>query len=314
MAACGGKHRRALRRALIALTALVLLLSLCITAAPRLDPNTSLPGWSRIFSAAGLLPGQPEGESVHVLNVGQGTAVLVISGGHAMLVDAGPGADGGRTVTRYLRQMGVERLDLVIATHAHEDHIGALSAVVQKFPVERLVMSQTRPEAEEDAAAYDRVRNACADRGITPTAPRAGMRYTVGGFAVELLYADAAAAEENNRSAVTRITDGKSVLLLMGDAEQPVEEALITSGTDLRADILVAGHHGSKTSTTSAFLQAVRPGYVVFSAGEDNSFGHPAPEVLDRAQDCGARCLRTDVNGTVVFRLWDGKRTLETEW
>src|SRR5438105_2786687 len=251
---------------------------------------------------------------VTFLAVGQGdAAVLQLPGGGALLVDGGgdlrglapPGADVGTgTVLPALAELGVSRLDAVVLTHPHPDHAGGLFAVLDRVPVGELWMTgEPGP-----GSLGDLLRAKARERSVPVRVPGPETR-TMGGARVEVLRSGwSAARSTNDNSIVLRVVHGTVSILLAGDVEALAEAELAQSGLDLRSDLLKAGHHGSRTSTTDAFLRAVHPSHVVFSVGAHNPFGFPHLEVADRVRSSGAAGWRTDRGA--VTAVSDG-RTLQ---
>lgn len=234
------------------------------------------------------------------IDVGQGDAIGVRTpSGRWLLVDAGPtsgGADAGLTrVIPYLRTRGVRRLEAVILTHPDEDHAGGLSSVLAHVP--------TRVVLDPGFAAGQRGHMAGLDEARRAQVPwrraQKGDSWTTDGVAFHVLSPGpptAADRSPNDWSVVLRITYGEFDALLMGDADYRIEAELLDQG---KVEVLKVGHHGSRTSTSAEFVEAVSPDYALISAGARNRYGHPHPQVLDRLEDAGARVLRTDCQGTV---------------
>lgn len=237
--------------------------------------------------------------SVSFLDVGQGDAILIQSpGGVDMLIDGG--AD--RSVLRELpKKLGVldRTIDFVIATHPDMDHIGGLSDVLSRYTVSYVV----QPGIPSDTSAAKRFEEAVLNEpNVESIIARRGMRFDLGGgvFA-EVLYPDrdVSQLETNTGSIVMRITYGETDFILTGDAPISIEDWIVSSyGTQLKSEVLKAGHHGSRTSTGDKFIKAVEPDIVIISAGKDNSYGHPHPEVVRRIEESGAEMLAT-FEGTI---------------
>ena len=249
---------------------------------------------------------------VTFLAVGQGDAAIVqLPGGHALLVDGGgdlrglapPGLDvGSRIVLPALAELGVSRLDAMVLTHPHPDHAGGLFAVLDQWRVGELwVTGEAGP-----GRLGDLLRERARALGVPVREPAPGSR-EIGGVRVEILRSGwHPARSTNDNSLVLRLVHGQVAILLAGDVEALAEAELAQSGRDLRADVLKAGHHGSRTSSTDAFLRAVRPSHVVFSVGAHNPFGFPHPEVVERVRTFAAGTWRTD--GGAVTAVSDGHR------
>jgi competence protein ComEC len=245
-----------------------------------------------------------------VLDVGHGDAiVLTLPEGQRVLVDGGglPATSfdvGERVVLPYLLDHGGRRVDAVIVTHADYDHIGGLPTIVDSLAVGEVWESGPRWERP----AYRRLRETARNRGVPVRRLRAGESFRWGGVQWEILAASGAPdrstpEEENDRSIVIRLTSGESTLLLTGDAGEDLERALLSSGVPLAADVLKVAHHGSESSTSGRFLEAVRPRFAIVSARARADWPLPSPRVLDRLRDAGVPYARTDVDGAITVRL-----------
>jgi len=222
---------------------------------------------------------------VTVLDVGQGLAVLVRDGGNAVLYDAGP--PDGAVIAALSRVGQRSHLDAVVLTHDDSDHTGGLTRLRQRYEVDAVLAA---PYARTvDARAFD-----IGDRIYVSD------RTTIEVLSPPLDPPGSDDASDNNRSLVLLVTIGERRILLPADIEAATEGDLVASGVDLRADALVVPHHGSKTSSTATFLDAVQPSVAVISVGASNSYGHPHPDVLGRYEE--ALLLRTDVHGDVTIR------------
>jgi competence protein ComEC len=243
---------------------------------------------------------------VHFIDVGQGDCTLIAADGHYMLVDGGERGNEEK-VTNYLRSQGVQRLDYVIATHPHSDHIGGLAyGVLEAFPVGVVIAPQLSPENTPTTQTYERFLRAVealTKQGTKAVYAKPGTEYMLGGAAFTILGPLREDGENyNNDSVALRATYQNTSVLLCGDAEKPAEQALIASwGAALGSNILKAGHHGSKTSSTESFLRTVSPQALVISCGLSNTYGHPSRDILDRAKRFGIAVSRTDIDGTIVF-------------
>jgi competence protein ComEC len=257
-----------------------------------------------------------------VLDVGQGDSLFVVSPlGETLLIDGG-GAFGGfpgheesrgsdpgeEAVSPYLWSRGFKKIDVVALTHAHQDHLGGLNAILENFQIARLWLGR-----KVNNPALARLEALARERNISVEYETRGKRFSLDEVQGEFLWpeistADAATAAKNNDSLVLRLKYRNRTLLLPGDAEKQPEHAMLEENSgDLHADVLKVGHHGSKNSTTQEFLDAVAPTIAIISSGEDNPYGHPSPELLERLKTSGARVLRTDRDGAVHI-LTDGDR------
>lgn len=242
---------------------------------------------------------------VHFLDVGQGDCILVqFPGGQNMLVDAGKNDSAG-AIVNYLKKAGVSKLDFVVGTHPHEDHIGSLDVVVKTFAIGEVFM----PKVTTNTKTFRDVLAAVKDKGLKITTAKAGVNILrTDNLSVDIIAPHGTQYESlNNYSAVVKITYGQVSFLLTGDAEEQSEaEMLASSVASLKADVLKVGHHGSKTSTSTPFLKAVAPKYAVISLAADNEYHYPHKVTLDKLRKAGVKILRTDEKGTIVFST-DGK-------
>ena len=240
------------------------------------------------------------------IDVSQGDSLLVIlPGGETMLVDGGGRLVYGRqrkanldigedVVSPYLWSRGIRRLDIMVATHSHQDHIGGLAAIMSNFRPKEL-WTGANPPAELLVLARR--------LGIPSSEKHPTGRVELSGATLEVLAPAADYTSDkpgNNDSLVLRIGYGERSFLLTGDMERSIEAKLLATGANLHADVLKVGHHGSRTSSTEAFLNAVSPSVALISAGYENSFGHPHPDVLKRLSERHAAVLRTDLDGLVT--------------
>ncbi|HKB07799.1 MAG TPA: DNA internalization-related competence protein ComEC/Rec2 [Candidatus Polarisedimenticolia bacterium] len=245
------------------------------------------------------------------LDVGQGDAILLVfPGGPTMLVDAGGFTRsefdvGAKVVAPALRKLGHLKLDILAITHAHRDHLGGAMSILRSFSPRSVWLGRMPGEG----AALTLERQA-ARQGIPVLFPRRGVTIMMGGVRVEVLNPGAGVPARgpaiNDDSLVLRLTFGNRRVLLTGDLESGLERILTDEGRDVGADLLKVGHHGSRTSTSAAFLERVRPGLAVISVGSANPWGHPDAEVLRRLQAAGVALYRTDRDGAVAFTT-DGR-------
>ncbi|MFX4262938.1 ComEC/Rec2 family competence protein [Pelotomaculum propionicicum] len=239
---------------------------------------------------------------VHFLDVGQGDSIFVqLPNGHNMLVDAGP-REAGTDVVNYLKKAGVKKIDYLVATHPHEDHIGGMTAIIRRFDIDRVYM----PRVTYTTKVYEDLLKGIQAEGLKINAASDGVEIiNSGGLRAEMIAPNSAAYEEiNNYSTVIKLSFGKTGFLLTGDAESQSEREMLADGYSLEADVLKVGHHGSYSSTSPAFLNAVRPKYSVISCGAGNDYGFPHAATLQKLR--GIQLFRTDLDGDVVFET-DGE-------
>lgn len=232
---------------------------------------------------------------IHYIDVGQGDATLIGSGGHTMLIDCGQN-DQGTALQLYLTKQGVERLDYLVLTHPDADHIGGADVIITKFEIDTVFMS----DYEKDNKTYREVIDALDAKGLSWSVPQPGEVYPLGEAQFTILAPNREYDDPNNASIALLFQNGENTFLFTGDAEEEAENDILANGLSVRADVYKAGHHGSDTASSEAFLEAVSPEYALISCGEGNSYGHPHAEVLNRLRAMGVKVFRTDEQGSII--------------
>jgi len=235
---------------------------------------------------------------IHFIDLGQADGILLQSTKNAVLIDGGEHKTQN-TLINYLQNTGITVLDYIVATHPHSDHIGGLAAVIQQFDVKNILM----PDVTHTTATFQSFLTAIENKNIPVTIPAVGDKITTGVIGLTVLAPAQNFDNLNNASLVLRLTHGRTSFLFTGDAEVQSEIEMINSGLNLRSNVLKAGHHGSRTSTSFDFLDAVQPKIVVVTCGRKNSYGHPHREFLERINQPKRKItlLRTDEMGTIVM-------------
>jgi competence protein ComEC len=249
---------------------------------------------------------------VTVLDVGQGDSLFVsFPGGHTMLIDGGgvlgsfhsggmrSGIDiGEEVVSPYLWSRGLQQIEVVALTHAHQDHLGGLTAVLENFRVRELWLGR-----DVSSDAYRNILGIARERGVRIVHLKQGDSFAREGVSGTILWPENVSGDQaakNDDSLVMRLTDGSQSLLLPGDIELPSERTILEEELPLNANFLKVAHHGSKTSTIDPFLAGVHPAIAAISVGKDNGFGHPSPEVIEKLESEGVRVYRTDRDGAIT--------------
>lgn len=232
---------------------------------------------------------------VHFIDVGQGDSIFIESpDGKTMLIDGGV-KGAGEEIVAYLKEQGVDKLDAVVATHPDADHIGGLIAVLNSIEIEQFYDSgkvHTSQTFEEMLTLID-------TKNIPYHVPKTGDMITFDeAVSVKVINADETASDNNDASIVLKVSYGDVSFLLTGDAGVALEKEMLAQ--DVKATVLKAGHHGSNTSSSQSFIQAVHPEVTVLSYGEDNKYGHPHKEVVERLQAVGSKIYATAEAGTVI--------------
>ncbi len=295
-----------------ALTAFCLLVGAYLGISGQVD---GAPTWDDLYEALGI-GSQPEGlaglpsdaQAVHFIDVGQADATLLQSGQEYCLVDAGE-ADSEEALLNYLDQQGVTRLKLLVMSHPHADHIGSMKAVLEHIPVEQVLLPDFDKAPYPTTRTFERVMETIAAQQIPVVTAQAGQTFSIGEATLTVVADGIETDNYNDLSQVLSYTAPGLSVVLSGDGEKTVEEAALAAGGVPQADVFKAAHHGSNTSNTMEFLQAIRPQFVVVSCGVDNSYGHPHKEPMQRFKMAGAQVLRTDQDGTVVIAA--GEQGLE---
>jgi competence protein ComEC len=231
---------------------------------------------------------------VDFIDVGQGDGILIQSSdGTNVVIDGG---EQGSGELPYLQSKNIKRVDMMVATHPHSDHIGGLVDVLNAIPVSKVV-TNGQPHT---TGVYEKFLDGIANAKAEYIEAKRGDTLQAGNLTLQVLSpVSAASGDFNNNSLVLRLVVGKVTFLFTGDAQMDAEASLIAANLPLKADILKVGHHGSHTSSSMSFLSQVKPAVAVYMAGVDNQYGHPHSETIASLNSIGAKIYGTDVNGTV---------------
>jgi len=239
---------------------------------------------------------------VHYIDVGQGDSILVHTNDVAMLIDAGE-RGYGPGVVNYIKDQGINKLDYLILTHPHADHIGGATYVINAFDIGKIIM----PKASHTSQTFENLLTTIQNKGMKITSPNPGDEYQLGSAKFIIVAPNSSSYNDlNDYSVVCKVVFADTSFLFTGDAESISENEIINKGFDIKADILKVGHHGSDSSTTEQFLKTVSPKYAIISCGKGNQYGHPTQAVLNRLAANNVELYRTDESGTIVATS-DGK-------
>lgn len=271
--------------------------------------STDIPSGTAKPGASGVL-------DVYVLDVGQGDSIFLRSpSGKTMLIDAST-SDMADRIDAFLQAQHVKRLDVVIGTHPHADHIGGMREIISKYEVGAYYM----PDAQTNTSVFEKLLDELDAKDIPVKEAQGGSNsFIEWDESVEVRVfsplPNVTYPDLNNESAVCRVSYGDMSILLTGDAESFAEEAFMKEIPTrlLRSTVLKLGHHGSSTSTGTALLNVVRPELAIASVGADNEYGHPHQETLEKLKDAGIKLLRTDLNGTIHIAFEIASYTVQTE-
>ena len=233
------------------------------------------------------------------LDVGQADAILIQNEGHNMLIDAGYNEDGPLLV-QYFKEQNMTKFDYLIATHPHEDHIGGMDDIIKNFDIEKIYM----PNVTTTTKTFLDVLNAMEEKNMTFDVPNIGQNFALGHTLFQVMYTGSDKKNLNNSSIILKANFKNTSYLFTGDATSEVEKKILSK--DIKATVLKVGHHGSKYSTTTEFLNKVNPKYAIISVGKNNSYNHPNQITIDKLTKKNIEIHRTDQEGSIFLKS-DGK-------
>lgn len=246
---------------------------------------------------------------VYFIDVGQGDSELIRlkDSGIDILIDAGTRSTK-QELADYLKELGVDDIDILIGTHPHEDHIGGMAKIIEEFPIGTLYLPETSEEMTPTTKTYESLLDAAESKNVTVRTAAAGdVLLEQGNTSFKVLSPSHTDYDNlNDYSIVTRLKVGDTAFLFQGDAETPVEEEILDSGADVSCDVIKLGHHGSSTSSSRAYLEAANPSAAVISCGVGNEYGHPHRETMDLLEKLSITPYRTDTQKTLLAET-DGK-------
>ncbi len=273
--------------------------------------SNNIPSATEIRAFFGLgLNSETASDYVRFIDVGQGDSALIHSNGKTAVIDTGT-PECSNMLGKHLYLSGVRKVDVMMLSHGHDDHIGAMDAIGEKFKIDNLIIPDiAKTEAKEEIRTFaSRVKSEGAE---CYTAVQ-GMNMSVGDFDITVLAYFYDEEDENDRSVFAMVRNGERKFLFTGDAEKSAEARLLEEKLNLDCDVLKAGHHGSKYSSTTAFLESCSPQYAVVSCGEGNQYSHPHEETLTRFEKQDIEVYRTDINGDITFEIDENDISVVTE-
>lgn len=276
--------------------AVILLIALIAVIVGRFNPDfdrVNVPTYDDAVTSNDVV-------KVHVIDVGQGSSALIQCGETGILIDAGE-LEYGDKVVEYLKSVGIKKLDYAVISHHHSDHMGGMIEVLKAFKVDNFIMPVLNEKNTPTTRIYENLLTLLDRKNVNVIGAEYGEKYTVGG-AVLTTYAPVVQNKNlNNMSVVCKVKALSTSFVFMGDAEKEELKTFDSLNPDVRCQILVMGHHGSRTSLYKRFLSNCAFKVGVISCGKDNSYGHPHEETLSYLKENGKECIRTDRDGSVVF-------------
>ncbi|WP_459477685.1 ComEC/Rec2 family competence protein [Clostridium saccharoperbutylacetonicum] len=244
---------------------------------------------------------------IHYIDVGQGDSELIQVEDKNILIDAGT---SDRKALDYLKSLGVKKLDYVIATHPHEDHIGSMDDVIKAFDIGKFYS----PKVTTTTKTFENMINALKEKNLKLTVPKVSDELTIGNATLTFLAPNNNQYENlNNYSIVCKLKYGNTSFIFMGDAEEISEGEILQKQLDIKADVIKVGHHGSRSSSTKAFLEKVNPKYAVISCEKGNDYGHPHKVTIDKLNAKNINVFRTDLEGTIIATSDSNEITFNTK-
>lgn len=248
---------------------------------------------------------------IHYLDVGQGDSIYIKVNDQDILIDAGP-RSSSEELLQQLANYNIDDFEMIVATHPHEDHIGGMTAIFENYDVESFYM----PKLSHTTITFEKMVQAVADEGISINVIKEGMHFDLGEGAYVDVYSPMyeSYTEFNDYSPIMKFVYGDTSFIFSGDAEAHAEQEVVAKyPTNLEADVLKLGHHGSSTSSSEEFVKAVDPEYGVISCGLNNKYGHPHREIIQMLEERKIKYYRTDLQGEISFTTDGSKITVKTE-
>ncbi len=243
---------------------------------------------------------------VYFIDVGQADAIYIKDNDENMLIDVGNNADG-KLLVNYLKGLGVTGFKYVVGTHAHEDHIGGMDNIINNFKINTFYM----PDAISTSKTFEDVLDALESNKVAFNTPKIGDTFNLKNAMFEVLSLGTDTSDLNDTSIVLKMTYNNTCTLFMGDASSAVEKNLLDK--NINCDVLKVGHHGSKYSSSEAFIKTVKPTYGIIMVGKDNKYGHPTEKTLQTLQKYNVNIHRTDEEGTIIMKIKGDTISFESE-
>lgn len=298
------------------ITTIILITAVIISCIITFFPGKVFPSWNDIFRKAGLnetadISGFPF--SAHFISVGQADCELIISDDKTILIDSGE-VNSYLKINAYLQSQNVTEIDYFILTHGHSDHIGSAKDIIENYKINNIIMTKYSNENMPDTNLYNEFLTAVSNSSAKAYAAVPGDEYKITDDCKFTIIAPNDDYKEiNNSSVVVRVDYKDKSFLFQGDAEKKSEKDILKQDFNLNADVIKLGHHGSKTSSTDDYLDAVNPTFAIISCGVNNQYNLPSEETIQKLNDRKIQFCRTDVNGTIVIATDGNELYMSTE-
>ncbi len=248
---------------------------------------------------------------VHFIDVGKADAIFIQNGENEILIDAG-NVSSKNIVNNYIKRLNVNDIDLVVATHPDSDHIGDMPDVIDEFDIDKFILSASPVSQTADSYLYNSMLSKLQEKDVPIIYAKASEQLNIGEIKINILGPVKQYEDTNSNSVVLQLVFRNKKFLFTGDATEESEKDIIKSAVDLKSDVLKLGHHGSKTSTSIDFLNAVCPEFAVISVGKDKN-NLPNQQILDRLNSRNIKTYRTDINGNILIQTDGNTITVKTE-
>lgn len=266
--------------------------------------------WKNTYKNLGLIEEYPQTSeselAVYFLDVDQSDCSIIMNNGQVLMIDTGA-PDQITTIREALQSLGITKIDYLIITHQHDDHMGCAQTILQNYEVANIIMPKLSKVNMVTTRAYENLLSTIKDKQVHAIAAEPNLTFDLGNAECTILAPLSQDENLNNMSAVTKVTFGSTSFLFQGDAEKKVESAILSNGTDVSADVIKVGHHGSKTSSSKKYIDEVSPKVAVISCGVENSYGHPHSATLDTLKNIGADTYITYEYNSLCIKS-DGKK------
>lgn len=297
------------------ITVAVVILIALVGGLVSLLENKGIINRGELLNSAGVVDSVKTSDSdfaVYYLDAGQSDCSIIMCDDRVMMIDAGT-YDQLETIREALRSLNISTIDYMVITHQHDDHMGSAAAIIQNYDVKNIIMPRLSEVNMVTTYAYEELLTSISERNVNAIAAEPGYHFNIGAADIDIFSPSQQDKNINNMSVVLKVIFGNTSFLFQGDAEKKIENALLKTDYDLSADVIKVGHHGSKTSSTAKYIQAVAPKAAIISCGADNSYGHPHSETLETLENADVDVYITSFIGDITAVSDGNKITITSE-